>query len=218
MCCNSVTLVSSLQAEKAFVLAHQEHSVFLPVPGMCMLISWLPATSPCAGAGPACLALWKCYLGPWSDRGSTVSLRLLLFNATSIMAGEFQVFWWGWGKTNGPNSDHISLINSGHCLKTSGGQFRECTVETEQSANQTQRWFSLIICPFRQKFHFSPAYQFASHVLIPVITLSALQALPNEALMVCRLLKTQSARRTRPLHEALSSVPGSVAVFSFALL
>lgn len=63
MCCNSVTLVSSLQAEKAFVLAHQEHSMFLLVPGMCMLISWLPATSQCAGAGPDCLALWKCYPG-----------------------------------------------------------------------------------------------------------------------------------------------------------
>jgi len=41
------------QAEKAWILACLEQSMFLLVPGMCMLISWLPTANQCKRAGRA---------------------------------------------------------------------------------------------------------------------------------------------------------------------
>lgn len=65
---------------------------------------------------------------------------------------------------------------------------------------------------------FYPTYWFTSHILIPVITLSALQTLPNEAIMEHYLVKKLSTGKTWPLDEAFSSVPRSIPVFSLAVL
>lgn len=86
--------------------------MFLLVPGMCVLISWLPAANQDERA-------WESIPGLLIDRGSEMSLRFLLYQTRLIMTNEVPDFlWWG-GKTDGQTSDQISLISSGNQFKSS---------------------------------------------------------------------------------------------------
>lgn len=86
--------------------------MFLLVPGMCVLISWLPAANQGERAGGVFLVCWL--------TGDPKCLRFLLYQTRLIMADEVQVFLWWEEKQVGQTSDQIVLFSSGNQFKSRG--------------------------------------------------------------------------------------------------
>lgn len=150
-----------------------------------------------------------------------MSLRFLLYQTRLIMTNEVEVFlWWG-GKTDGQSSDQISLISSRNQFKSSGVTKTlnlQKTAEQNTNHRKADMNFAYNLSLKAKVQVFYPTRQLASHILIPIIMLSALQTFPNESIMKHCFLKKLSARKTGSPCEAFSSVLRSFPVFTLLSL